>query len=118
MTKEEAIKKIKKSWDFLDNDEKEILETLIPELKESEDERIRKALIRFHMSSINIDGIKGEDILAWLEKQGKQKWSEEDEELLQHCCGAVAAADYYTLEDKEEMENWLKSLKQRMEEQQ
>ena len=45
----------------------------------------------------------------------KPKWSEEDEELLQHCCGAVAAADYYTLEDKEEMENWLKSLKQRIE---
>ena len=34
--------------------------------------------------------------------------------LLQHCCGAVAAADYYTLEDKEEMENWLESLKKRM----
>jgi hypothetical protein len=45
----------------------------------------------------------------------KPKWTDEDEELLQHCCGAVAAADYYTLEDKEEMENWLKSLKQRME---
>ena len=48
------------------------LETMFPELKESEDERIRKALIRFHKSSIDIDGIKGEDILAWLEKQGKK----------------------------------------------
>ena len=45
----------------------------VPELKESEDEKIRKALIRFHKSSIDIDGIKGEDIIAWLEKQGERK---------------------------------------------
>ena len=91
------------------------IENIFPELKESEDEKIRKALIRYHQSTINIDGIKGEEILAWLEKQvPKPKWSDDDEELLQHCCGAVAAADYYTLEDKEEMENWLKTIKQRM----
>jgi hypothetical protein len=42
-----------------------------PELKESE--KIRKTLIRFHKSTIDIDAIKGEDILAWLEKQGEQK---------------------------------------------
>jgi len=44
----------------------------VPELAESEDERIREALIRFHKSTIDIDGIKGEDIIAWLEKQGEQ----------------------------------------------
>ena len=41
----------------------------VPKLAESEVEKIRKALIRFHKSSIDIDGIKGEDIIAWLEKQ-------------------------------------------------
>ena len=46
------------------------IEYILPELKESEDERIRKALIRFHKSTIDVDGIKGEDIIAWLEKQG------------------------------------------------
>lgn len=45
-------------------------EIIFPELKESEDEKIRKALIRFHKSTIDVDGIKGEDIIAWLEKQG------------------------------------------------
>ena len=35
--------------------------------------RIRKTLIRYHQSTIDIDGIKGEKIIAWLEKQGKQK---------------------------------------------
>ena len=40
---------------------------------ESEDEKIMKALIRFHKSTIDIDGIKGNEIVAWLEKQGEHK---------------------------------------------
>lgn len=47
------------------------LDNIFPELKESEDERIRKELIKFHKSTIDIDGIKGEQIIAWLEKQGE-----------------------------------------------
>ena len=54
----------------------EAAEKYFPELKKSEDERIRKALIRFHKSTIDVDGIKGEDILAWLEKQGELKHDE------------------------------------------
>ena len=48
----------------------EAAEKYFPELKESEDEKIRNALIRFHKSTIDVDGIKGENIIAWLEKQG------------------------------------------------
>ena len=48
-------------------------ERMFPELKESDGEKIRKALIRFHKSTIDIDGIKGEDIIAFLEKRGEQK---------------------------------------------
>lgn len=44
----------------------------------------------------------------------KLKWSDQDEENLQHCCGAIWAADYYTYDDKQEMEEWLKSLKERL----
>ena len=113
---------------------KEDLEDIFSELKESEDEKIRKAILD-HLTMMwgngqdDVCGVHVEDAIAWLDKQGEQKspilsnssnigkkWTEEDEELFQHCCGAVAAADYYTLEDKEEMENWLKSLKKRMEE--
>jgi len=55
----------------------QILEKLFPELKESEDERIRKALIRnfTNQHSGNFptaDGFTREQILAWLEKQGEQ----------------------------------------------
>ena len=49
------------------------IEDLFPELKESEDEKIREALIRFHKSTIDIDGIKGADIISWLEKQGNRE---------------------------------------------
>ena len=56
-----------------DKDYAEELSYIFPKLKESEDEKIRKALIRFHKSTIKVDGIKGEDIIAWLEKQGEQK---------------------------------------------
>ena len=82
MTQEEAIKILK---DFHDESAlfsvRTALETLYPELKESEDERIRKGLINYfnhHKNGINIFyGIKGDDILAWLEKQGDSpiKWN-------------------------------------------
>ena len=53
------------------------LQDLFPELKESEDERIRKALISVLKSDFENDttihDISVGDIIAWLEKQGKQK---------------------------------------------
>lgn len=69
----ELVGKIKKAYLYAQTDStKAVLEDILPELKESEGERIRKALIRFHKSSIDIDGIKGEDIISWLEKQGQE----------------------------------------------
>lgn len=58
-----------------------ILETLFPELAESEDERIRKFLIKTfktyqnpktHLNPNNWEGMKISTILAWLEKQGEK----------------------------------------------
>ena len=70
MTKETAMKILKELHDKSLFAERTAIETIIPELKESKDEKIRNALIRFHKSTIDIDGIKGADIIAWLEKQG------------------------------------------------
>lgn len=67
MTKEEAIQRIK-DWN-LEDDDMEVLAVVIPELKESEDERIRKELIEFVKSR---GGFK-QEYIAWLEKQGEQK---------------------------------------------
>ena len=47
MTREEAIERISARFDkwALDNEDMKAIQTLIPELRESEDERIRKGLI-------------------------------------------------------------------------
>lgn len=92
-------------------------EIIFPELKENEDERIRKALIRFHKSTIDIDGIKGADVIAWLEKQGEQNsvWSEEDDahvnSLLKRLEGLCRNEFTTTRFAINEDEDWLKSLR-------
>ena len=96
------------------------LEKIFPELKESEDEKIRKALIRFHKSTIDIDGIKGEDIIDWLEKQGEKKpaWSEDDERIV---TALMEGFRYHQLFNPRfgevpntEIISWIKSLKERL----
>ena len=118
-----------------------ICEVLFPELKESEDEKIRKEIIKiirfFYGSSLSCKPLVSEDdMLAWLEKQGQVKeseipqqenktceensnsltnkaWSEEDERILLRL---IAHFDWhgdtrFTKEDCQEATNWLKSLR-------
>ena len=89
MTREEAIKAIK-AWDFLNNDEKEVIETLIPELKESDDDMIRKALIDYFDDANKTDenplqsyGIHTDKAIAWLEKQGNKPFDYENANIQQ-----------------------------------
>ena len=55
------------------------IEEIFPELKESDDERIRKALITYFQrfpypyGGIESAGTNAKEAIAWLEKQGKQK---------------------------------------------
>jgi hypothetical protein len=55
---------------------------LLPELKESEGEEIRKEIISA-LKNANCKGVYDKH-LAWLEKQGEQKpaWSKEDDKIL------------------------------------
>lgn len=128
-------------------------EYIFPELRESEDEKIRKEIIEFliWLKEFRNGGYEPsgkyviEDMIAWLEKrgdlkllnneeyqtlpvetldrlyaaekeleqlkQGKQKhsWNEEDREMLDNCLGLIQEIDC----TKEE-QNWLKSLKDRV----
>ena len=61
----------------------EDMEDMFPELKESEDERIRKVLINmFKGYDIQkVGDFTDKEIIAWLEKQGEQKPSISDEAL-------------------------------------
>ena len=59
----------------LEEDSSTIVEYIFPELKESEDERIRKAVIEMIHDTPNIEceenyNVRKEDVIAWLEKQG------------------------------------------------
>ena len=52
------------------------LQDIFPELKESEDERIRKAMIKYFTNGkeyLSLTPYSREDYIAWLEKQGEQK---------------------------------------------
>ena len=82
MNREEAIKIVKSHYPANKQMLNEALGFLIPELKESEDEKIRKDLIKFldeiwHLGkNVNFDKWDKCDCsnwIAWLEKQGEQK---------------------------------------------
>ena len=116
MTYEEKLQEAKRLYKTANSNQRYVLESLFPELKESEDERIRKALIKFHKSTIDVDGIKGEDIIAWLEKQGEQNpaWSEEDSIRLQRIIDFLwhnRKGDTDTIYQQEQDIDWLKSLR-------
>ena len=95
------------------------LESIFPELRESEDERIRKAVIDFF--SLQDDNttyslIPKKDILAWLEKQKEQKpseWSEEDEHRKSDAIYFLETAKkhYASTLEIEATISWLKSLR-------
>ena len=79
MEREEAINLIKQVLPCLNIDEKirEGFETLIPELKENKDERIRKNLIELLLDTPAQDiishNLELSKVLAYLEKQKEQK---------------------------------------------
>ena len=51
----------------------DIFEAIFPELKESEDERIRKSLINYVYCHGDAGDFTKKEFIAWLEKQGEQK---------------------------------------------
>lgn len=126
---DEAIKLAKEILNSGSYDE-ETIEYVFPELKESEDERIRKELIGL-VKEIKAQPLKRlEDYdayIAWLEKQKPAEWSEEDEDMLILIEGAFSDYLDYVQEDKSLTKHqtiatkdrlcwcctWLKSLRPR-----
>lgn len=106
-------------------------EIIFPELKESDDEKIRRGLINGFNECLKSSqypisaqkywhNIKIEDIFSWLEKQGEQKpteWDEEDDYNLQ-CMIAKVTSDIQkgNVGRNNELIDWLKSLKQKIKE--
>jgi hypothetical protein len=113
----EAQKWIESIYSELSHEQQMEAEAFFPELKESENERVRKGLVKavsgtFEGSKLYGTDVTREEALAWLEKQGGQKfaWSEEDEEILRTIISdGLRGAEFDMLQI-----NWLKSLKQRI----
>lgn len=94
MDYQEKLRLAKEALDYGSYD-KETIEYIFPELKESENERIRKEIIRivdiWTNSCPTVNGIPAETLLAWLEKQGSD--SIDDSKILQRFA-------FYTYEDE------------------
>lgn len=102
------------------------LETVLPELKESEDERIRQELITHCRNTRCVTEEGAERIakwIAWLEKQGEQepiKWKDSDEKYLFWALLSIqkdiAASEINGVNTKDlnDCVRWLYSLKQRI----
>ena len=74
---DEALKRTQKWYDANTNEGyRGIFKDIFPELRESEDEKIRKAIIEFFElqdDNTTYSLVPKKDILDWLEKQGEQK---------------------------------------------
>lgn len=93
----------------------------VPELRESEDEEVRKDILAFvKREGQHIDKYKWHKWIDWLEKQGQNPtWSEEDENGLGDalwCCKQAAsiAKDENDMGNVWYAEQWLKAIKNRI----
>ena len=87
MTRKEALD-ILMSANVWNDEERTAWEVLVPELAESEDERIRKELIEAFKAydiTSSWNGFPVKSILVWLEKQKEQKPVDYEHEMWKNC---------------------------------
>lgn len=111
MTREEAIQELRCFIGQLTEGCQDVIKVLIPELRESDDERIRKAILEFFKlqdDNTTYSFIPKKSILAWLEKQKEPDgiWTEEDDAKVKAMCkeGDLKPSE----------RAWLKELKNRI----
>jgi hypothetical protein len=98
----------------------QMMEYVFPELQESEDERIRKAIIDyFNLQEDNTtySFISKKDIINWLEKQAlKSECGKEDEHRVEDIIYFLDTAKkhYASIVELDACINWLKSIKERL----
>lgn len=123
---DKALDEAKAIHKAIKKDLRPVIEQIFPELQESDDAKMWKLLkkyVHYNISDtvLEADHITREYLESWLEKQGEQKtsWSEEDENSFLNvlwCCKKAASI----AKDENEMgtvwcaEQWLKSLKERV----
>ena len=115
----EALERAKIAHKDEDRHLKATLERIFPELEESKDERIRKALCKAIWTYVPTE--EGQEYIAWLEKQGKNGWSEKDIKMIDSIIEEVRPCgecpDYSTDEERDyfykgqDRVEWLERLK-------
>ena len=103
----------------LQEDSSSIVEYIFPELKESEDEKIKKELITHCRNTRCVTEEGAERIakwIAWLEKQSENEKGERKKDDAYSEFAISAVEDYYGGDNplRKEIVDWLKSLKQRI----
>ena len=93
MTHEEAIKNIRE-WDFLNDEEREAIETLIPELKESEDENLK------NKSGYYRAGKFWRASTLWNAVRGKSPQRVPNRYILQECTWNISSLQHFADEVK------------------
>ena len=118
---ETAVKKAEQLIEFYSRPEykeilfyaREDLMAMFPEIKFKESEKIKQWLIPV------VDRLLGtidcpfrkQEVLDWLDEQNTVKWTEEDERLLTVCINAIDGISYFCPENKQELTEWLRSLR-------
>ena len=74
MDYKEKLEEAKRLYETANADQKYVLESLFPEIRESEDEKIIKMLVYIvNITPATVAVKNRQTLLAWLEKQGEQK---------------------------------------------
>lgn len=99
---------------------REQLEYIFPELQESEDEKVRKQLLDFVHRNALASYSDRDKWVAWLEKQRKPKWTNEDEltkDDILYVMTQLRDTSFYKEDDTVRCQKciiWLKSVKERL----
>lgn len=125
MEREEAIAVIKYNWPYGRHQLQKALETIIPELKETEDEKMRREIIKFLKSPFVNENITDEKVspwIKWLEKGSK--WNERDNDMvvaLNNCLSELEVNhdwNYVYTKTKDipigDVRTWVNTIKDRM----
>ena len=128
MKQEEKFEEAKKLYKNANADQRYVLEKLFPQLKESDDERIRKEIIKiFNVENFEGYNVDNAEAIEWLKKHKPAEWGEEDEKkrsLLISILKVNHPNDYFKVNpantsnmeamSTEELVDWLESLKERV----
>ena len=105
MTYEEKLAEAKKLYETANADQRYVLESIFPELVESEDEKMKKAITHVlyenYTDAAVIEGVEIAEIVAWLEKQQSLDKDKLANEFLRNVALSIINwLDANTLKDK------------------